>query len=97
MISKHPEYNEQGKVRCNICGQYFDRVMNHARLAHGISNKQYRKKFGYSNSTNLTSIQSSMKSGEKIKIHYHNGDYDKFIERSKSTRFVPGIGSLIFR
>ena len=66
-------------------------------MAHGITNDQYRHQFGYSNSTVLTSLRSSEKSSSKIRKHYYNGDYNKFIESSKATRFIPGVGSRIYR
>jgi len=41
------EYNEEGLPKCEICGKYFKRVLNHVRMSHdGMTEKEYKKKFG---------------------------------------------------
>lgn len=38
-------YNEvEDKIQCNECGEWFDNVGNHARLAHGIVAREYKDK-----------------------------------------------------
>jgi hypothetical protein len=83
------EYNNDGLVKCEICGGYFSRVCNHANKAHNIKAKEYRKMFGFGTQL-LISELSRIKSAEKTKNRYEGGQCERFKEKSKSTQFKPG-------
>jgi len=44
-----------GKVQCEICGKWLQRVSSHVQ-AHNMNPDDYRAKFGYSLGTNLDAV-----------------------------------------
>ena len=49
------EDSESGKLQCHECGQWFEQLPTHYSIKHGMSGKDYRKKFGLLDSTALKS------------------------------------------
>ena len=81
------EYNQQGQPKCEICGEYFNRVLSHVRQKHQMSEKEYKKQFGFDSKKGICSKESS----EKTRIKTLN-NYDKCIQRNllvkgRGTRF----------
>ena len=85
--SKQPFINNEGLIRCDICGGFFSRVMNHARMAHKITESDYRAKFGYSKSSILISEASKLKSSNAGKDLYHSPKGELFKQKAKLTTF----------
>lgn len=40
------EYNKDGHLKCEICGNYFSRLSNHLRFFHVISSSEYKETYG---------------------------------------------------
>jgi hypothetical protein len=64
------EYNEDGQPMCEICGNYFNRVIAHARQKHHISEKEYKLQFGFNLRKGICSKESSEKSRERVFENY---------------------------
>lgn len=65
----HPEYNQQGLVKCEICGKYFARVAVHVRQKHEMTAREYKIEFGFDVSKGLCSEDSAEKSREAVLNH----------------------------
>ena len=84
------EYNEDGQPKCEICGEYFNRVIAHARQKHEINEKEYKKRFGFDLKKGICSKESSEKTRVKTL-----GNYDKCVQKNligngSKTRFIKG-------
>jgi hypothetical protein len=84
------EYNDDGQPKCEICNQYFNRVIPHARQKHSINEKEYKAKFGFDSKKGICSKESSEKTSLKTL-----SNYDKCITRNlnikgSKARFVKG-------
>jgi hypothetical protein len=64
------EYNEDGQPMCEICGNYFNRVIAHTRQKHHISEKEYKLQFGFNLRKGICSKESSEKSRERVFENY---------------------------
>lgn len=84
------EKNEAGLIKCEICGEYFNRVACHVNKAHGLSAKEYKVKFGFVRSVGLCSDVSKSITSENSKEFYRNGVFEKFISRSHIGKFKKG-------
>lgn len=48
-------FDTSSRVQCHICGELFDNLAGHALLAHKITKKQYKEKYGLAAETRLVS------------------------------------------
>jgi hypothetical protein len=71
------EYNSEGHPKCEICGQYFKRVLSHVRQKHEINEREYKMAFGFDLNKGICSKESSAISRKRV---YEN--YDKCIKRN---------------
>ena len=85
------QFNDDGDIRCEICGGYFPRVCNHVRKAHGVSAADYKRHLGLPLSKGLCSETSRIKTSEHSKRVYASGAVNNFIENSKQTRYPKGV------
>ena len=84
------EYDEKGNPICEICRKPFKRVLNHARQKHNISEKEYKKKFGFDLYKGICSQESANKSREKLMLHYDKVVSENLLQNGKTTRFKKG-------
>lgn len=77
------KYNEDGKPMCEICGEYFDRVISHVRQKHEMNEREYKKQFGFDLKKGICSKVSS----ERTRYKTLN-NYDKCIQRNLITKGV---------
>jgi len=49
------EYNEEGKVKCEICNRFFHAVSRHTYHTHKLTALEYKKQFGFNTSRGLSS------------------------------------------
>lgn len=82
------EYNNEGKIKCEVCGKVFNRVACHVNKVHGISALQYKELFGFKLSEGLCSEQSRIKTSRTSSQRYRTGKMNSFI--SNSNKFKPG-------
>ena len=74
------EYNIEGQPKCEICGEFFNRVISHARQKHNINEREYKKQFGFDLKKGICSKESSQRT--RIKTIQN---YDKCIKHLKVT------------
>ena len=55
------EYNEEGNPKCEICGEYFKRVLTHVRFKHQMGKREYKKLAGIKNKKGICSKESAEK------------------------------------
>ena len=84
------EYNEEGLVKCEICGEYFHRVISHVRQKHNISAIEYKEKFGFDKHKGICSKKSAMLSRQKTLDNYHRCITNNLLVKGKKTRFKKG-------
>lgn len=83
---KRGEFSE-GKLQCHICGKWYVQVLSHAHLTHGISNREYKEKFGLDR---IKGYVPSWYHEEKSKITKENGSGEHLPEVGRKTRFKKG-------
>lgn len=84
------EYNAEGKPKCEICEEYFDRVAAHVRQKHDISAREYKIKYGFDLKKGICSKESKIKSRERVLENYDKVVSDNLIKKGENTRFKEG-------
>ena len=84
------EYNEEGLVKCEICGKYFNRVSSHVRQKHGISAIKYKETYGFDKHKGICSKKSALLSRQKTLLNYHRCVSVNLLAGGKKTRFKKG-------
>lgn len=84
------EYNEEGKIKCEICGKYFARVSSHVRQKHNMSAYEYKKAYGFDTTKGICSEKSRKKSSKKAYENYQKVIAENLISKGSSTRFKKG-------
>jgi hypothetical protein len=84
------EYDDIGKPKCEICGKHFDRVISHVRQKHGLSEKEYKKKFGFDLKKGICSFSSSQLSREKVFENYDKAIKQNLLEGGSKSRYKKG-------
>lgn len=84
------EYNTAGLVRCEICGEHFDRVISHVRQKHGINEKKYKQMFGFDMTKGICSDRSREIARKKVYANYAKCIGDNLVKGGAKTRYTPG-------
>lgn len=84
------EYNQDGKPKCEICGDYFNRVATHVRQKHEINEKEYKRSFGFDLIKGICSKESSEKTRIKTLNNYNKCIEKNLIKNGLKTRFNEG-------
>ena len=84
------EYNIDGQPKCEICGEYFNRVISHVRQKHGMNGKEYKKKFGFDLIKGICSKESSEKTRLKTLDNYNKCIQNNLIIKGSGSRFNNG-------
>ena len=84
------EYNGEGKPKCEICEEYFDRVAYHVRQKHDMTAMEYKIAYGFDLHKGICSKESQEKSRVKAIENYENVIKCNLINNGKSTRFKAG-------
>ena len=84
------EYNNLGLVKCEICGEYFNKVVSHTRQKHGMLAREYKKTFGFDNKRGIMSQKSRNLARERNAENYKKVVEGNLIKDGKTTRFSPG-------
>jgi RNA polymerase sigma factor (sigma-70 family) len=64
------EYNKDGYLKCEICGQYFNRLSNHLRFFHVISSSEYKEIYGLNRKQALWSKSAILAQREYLFANY---------------------------
>ncbi len=84
------EYNEDGKPKCEICGEHFNRVISHVRQKHDINEKEYKKQFGFDLKKGICSKEISERTRLKTLDNYDKCIQRNLIIKGSQTRFNDG-------
>ena len=84
------EHNALGKPKCELCGQYFSRVLSHVRQKHFMTEREYKIMFGFDVKKGITSQESRLKSRQAVLNNFDKCIGDNLIKKGKSSRFKHG-------
>tara|TARA_R110001592_G_scaffold139139_4_gene358959 strand:+ start:2879 stop:3229 length:351 start_codon:yes stop_codon:yes gene_type:complete len=84
------EYDNDGKPKCEICGEHFDRVISHVRQKHDISALEYKKRFGFDTKKGICSERSKNLSRLKVFENYNKVVKENLLKKGSTTRFKKG-------
>lgn len=84
------EYNEEGKPKCEICGQHFSRVLSHVRQAHSMNEREYKLQFGFDLGKGICSQASSEKTRLKTLANYDLVIGRNLLIKGENTRIAKG-------
>ena len=86
------EYNALGLPKCELCGQYFNRVLAHVRQKHFMTEREYKIMFGFDVKKGITSQESKLKSRQAVLNNFDKCVSDNLIKKGELTRYKPGDG-----
>lgn len=83
-------YDMEGRPICHICGRAYNKLMQHARLKHGLSALEYKRSFGLNVSKGIISLRTA----DILRFHVEK-NYEKVVEgnllvNGVNTRFEAG-------
>ena len=84
------EYDEDGLVKCEICGDHFHRVTSHARQKHDISARDYKIQFGFDLKKGICSKISAEKTRVTTLKNYDKCIGKNLLKGGASSRFKQG-------
>ena len=84
------EYNSDGQPKCEICGEFFNRVIAHARQKHSINEREYKLKFGLDLRKGVCSKKSHDLSSERALSNYDKCITKNLLNGGANSRFVKG-------
>ena len=85
------EYNEDGMPKCEICGNFYHRILPHARQKHDINEKEYKKAFGLDLKKGICSKESAERTRVKTLDNYEKCIGKNLIKNGINTRFYKGF------
>ena len=74
-------------IKCEICGQYFNRVISHVRQAHSMNEREYKIQFGFDLRKGICSKESSEKTREKTLLNYDKCINKNLLQKGEVSRF----------
>lgn len=86
------EYNDEGQPKCEICGEYFNRVTSHARQKHFINEREYKQQFGFDLKKGICSKESSERTRSKTLSNYEKCIQRNLVTKGSKSRFIQGHG-----
>ncbi len=81
------DYNADGKPKCEICGNYYHRVLTHVRQKHLMTERDYKIMFGFDLRKGITSLESKIKSQEAVMNNYDTVVTDNLLKKGAGNRF----------
>lgn len=84
------EYNNEGKPKCEICGEHFDRVLSHVRMTHKMNERDYKTLFGFDISKGICSERSAQKTRLKTLKNYDTCIKNNLLKNGTNSRFKIG-------
>jgi hypothetical protein len=84
------EYDVEGNPKCEICGEFFKRVVAHVRQKHNLNEKEYKLKFGFDLKKGICSKESSERTRIKTLSNYHKCVQKNLLLKGKKSRFKEG-------
>lgn len=84
------EYNPQGLPKCELCGQYYNRVLTHVRQKHAMTEREYKQMFGFDLIKGIISDVSKEKSRKAVLNNYDVVVLKNLLDKGNKTRFIAG-------
>ena len=84
------EYDNIGNPICEVCGKSFKRVLTHVRQKHNMSEKEYKKEFGFDLKKGICSKFSAELSRQAVEKNYNKVVEKNLIKNGVKTRFIKG-------
>lgn len=84
------EFNQDGLIKCEICGQYFKRVLGHVRQKHFMTEREYKIYYGFDLKKGITSKESKQKSRDAVMKNYEKCIENNLIKKGNSHRYKKG-------
>ena len=83
-------YDKEGKPICEICGQSFDRLLRHTQQKHGVTAKEYKKRFGLDAKKGICSKDSEALARQRVMENYNTVVADNLLKNGVNSRFKKG-------
>lgn len=84
------EYNEEGKPICEICGKAYHRVLGHVRQKHQLTEKEYKKQFGFDLTNGICSKESAERTSLKTQANFARCIEHNLLVNGVRTQFKVG-------
>ena len=84
------EYNKDGYLKCEICGEYFNRLSNHLRFFHVITSSEYKESYGLNRKQPLWSKADILAQREHTLANYTVCIGQNLFSKPNPHRFVKG-------
>ena len=84
------EYDQEGKPICEICGKAYHRVLGHVRQKHQLTEKEYKKQFGFDVTNGICSKESAERTSVKTKANFVKCIEHNLLANGIKTRFQVG-------
>lgn len=69
------EYFGGDRIQCLLCGKWFKRLGGHLKRIHGVTQDEYRKRYGLPWRRGLTSKEAHKNYSEATKKHFRDPEY----------------------
>jgi len=84
------EYNDDGQLKCELCGKFFNRLSNHLRYTHRMTSSDYKATFGLNKGQSLWCKVDSLKQREIALSMYDKCIKQNLIENPGRKPFKKG-------
>jgi hypothetical protein len=84
------EYDQEGKPICEICGKAYHRVLGHVRQKHQLTEKEYKKQFGFDVTNGICSKESAERTRVKTKANFVKCIKHNLLVNGVKTQFKVG-------
>ncbi len=84
------EYNEDGLPKCELCGEFFSRVLTHVRQKHEMNERDYKVRFGLPFNLGICSTESAQMSRNKTLDNYDICVTQNLLEGGRNNRYKKG-------
>lgn len=84
------KYDLDGRPICHICGRAYNKLMQHARLKHDLSAREYKKMFGLNVSQGIIAKRTTEILRHHVEKNYGNVVENNLLLNGKKTRFKAG-------
>lgn len=83
-------YDLDGRPICHICGRAYNKLMQHARLKHGLSALEYKKSFGLNVSKGIIATRTAEILRSYVDKNYEVVVENNLLKNGRKTRFETG-------
>lgn len=84
------EYNQDGLIKCEICGEFFRRLNCHLRHTHFIPASEYKEEYGLNIKQGLWSKDESARQRKLVFDNYEKVVQRNLVEKSEQYHFKKG-------